>query len=87
MQASGIPRDAAAIRTIRGSQPPDARERESSLCVLPGVRLPALGCDHDDETSDCDCDIDNEDVQGLGADLIGVAREWLDELRPNGKKD
>jgi len=26
----------------------------------------------------------SEDVQGLGADLVGLAREWLEELRPEG---
>lgn len=24
----------------------------------------------------------NEDVHGLGSDVVGLAREWLDELRP-----
>lgn len=27
----------------------------------------------------------NEDVQGLGADLVTTAREWLQELRPEKK--
>lgn len=29
----------------------------------------------------------NEDIQGLGADTIKVAREWLEELRPAAAKD
>lgn len=29
----------------------------------------------------------NEDVQGLGADTVALAREWLQELRPASKKD
>ena len=29
----------------------------------------------------------NEDVQGLGADTVKLAREWLEELRPQSAKD
>lgn len=28
----------------------------------------------------------NQDVQGLGSDVVKVARQWLDELRPKGSK-
>lgn len=28
------------------------------------------------------CIANNQDVQGLGSDVVGLAREWLDELRP-----